>query len=41
MPWVYRLWDAGVLVPLVGGSGKDSNRMAIGAMRTYARVTGE
>ncbi|MCE9566072.1 MAG: hypothetical protein K8U57_28970 [Planctomycetes bacterium] len=38
MPWVYRLWNAGVLVPLVGGSGKDSNRVPLGSMRTYARV---
>jgi hypothetical protein len=35
---VYRLWDAGVLVPLVGASGKDSNRVAVGSMRTYAKV---
>ncbi len=39
LPWVYRLWDAGVLVPLVGGSGKDSNKTALGAMRTYTKVT--
>jgi hypothetical protein len=38
LPWVYRLWDAGVLVPLVGASGKDSNRVAVGSMRTYAKV---
>jgi len=38
LPWVYRLWNAGVLVPLVGGSGKDSNKTPLGAMRTYARV---
>ena len=38
MPWVYRLWDAGFLVPLVGASAKDSNRVALGAMRTFARV---
>ncbi|MBP3957314.1 hypothetical protein J8F10_18880 [Gemmata sp. G18] len=37
MPWVYRLWDAGVMVPLVGASGKDSNAVPLGAMRTYAR----
>ncbi len=36
LPWLYRLWNAGVLVPLVGGSGKDSNKTALGAMRTYA-----
>lgn len=37
MPWVYRLWNAGVRVPLVGASGKDSNAVQMGAMRTYAR----
>jgi hypothetical protein len=36
LPWVYRLWNAGFLVPLVGGSGKDSNKVALGAVRTYA-----
>jgi hypothetical protein len=34
LPWVYTLWNAGVLVPLVGSSGKDSNKVALGAMRT-------
>jgi len=38
LPWVYRLWNAGHPVPLVGGSGKDNNRVALGAMRTYAQV---
>lgn len=38
LPWVYRLWDAGVRVPLVGGSGKDSNRTPVGATRTVAKV---
>ena len=37
LPWIYRLWNAGFRVPLVGGSGKESNRTALGAMRTYAR----
>ena len=37
LPWLYRLWNAGFPVPLVGGSGKESNRTALGAMRTYAR----
>ncbi|HEV3383906.1 MAG TPA: CehA/McbA family metallohydrolase [Gemmata sp.] len=41
LPWLYRLWNVGVWVPLVGGSGKDSNRTPLGAMRTYAHVTGE
>jgi hypothetical protein len=37
-PWIYRLWDAGLLVPLVGASEKVSNRVPLGSMRTYARV---
>ena len=37
LPWYYRLLNAGFLVPLVGGSGKESNRMPLGAMRTYAQ----
>jgi len=36
LPWVYKLWDCGVKVPLVGGSGKESNRTPVGAMRTLA-----
>ena len=39
LPWVYRLWDAGFLVPLVGASGKDSNRTALGSVRTYAKLS--
>lgn len=35
LPWVYRLWDAGFLVPLVGASGKDSNKVALGGVRAY------
>jgi hypothetical protein len=35
---VYRLWSAGLTVPLVGGSGKDSNRVPLGAVRTYAQL---
>jgi len=38
LPWVYRLWNAGFRVPLIGASGKDSNRVALGTVRTYARV---
>jgi hypothetical protein len=38
LPWVYRLWDAGFLVPLVGASGKDSNKIALGSVRTCARL---
>jgi hypothetical protein len=40
MPWVYRLWDAGFRVPLIGASGKDSNRIPLGITRTYARLDG-
>jgi hypothetical protein len=38
LPWVYKLWNAGFRVPLVGGSGKQSNRVPLGAMRTYAKL---
>lgn len=38
LPWVYRLWNAGFPIPLAGGSGKDSNKVALGAVRTYARL---
>lgn len=41
LPWLYRLWNVGVMLPVVGGSGKDSNRTPLGAMRTYAHVSGE
>jgi hypothetical protein len=34
----YRLLDCGLRVPLVGASGKDSNAIALGAIRTYARL---
>jgi hypothetical protein len=34
----YRLLDCGYRVPLVGGSGKDSNTVALGAVRTYVRL---
>jgi hypothetical protein len=34
----YRLLDAGLRVPLTAGSGKDCNRMTLGAARTYARL---
>ena len=30
----YRLLNAGIGLPIVGGSGKDSNRIALGGMRT-------
>jgi hypothetical protein len=41
LPWVYRLWDAGFLIPLVGASGKDSNRIALGSTRTYVLLNGQ
>jgi len=41
VPWLYHLWNAGFAVPLIGGSGKDNNRVPLGAMRTYAKVDGE
>src|SRR5262249_59262512 len=34
----YVLLNCGFRVPLVGGSGKDSNGVALGRMRTYARL---
>jgi len=34
----YRLLDAGCRLVLVGGSGKDSNAVPLGAVRTYARL---
>jgi hypothetical protein len=34
----HRLLDAGLRVPLVGGSGKDSNAVALGRVRTYAQL---
>ena len=34
----YRLLECGLHVPLAGGSGKDSNAVALGAVRTYARL---
>jgi hypothetical protein len=34
----YALLGCGVRLPLVGGSGKDSNGVPLGAMRTYARL---
>lgn len=35
LPFWYRLLNAGCRASLVGSSGKDSNRTAIGSMRTY------
>ncbi len=41
LPWIYRLWNAGFVVPLVGSSGKDSNRGTVGGVRGYAAVSRE
>lgn len=41
LPSWYRLLDAGISMPLVGSSGKDSNRIPIGAMRTCTLMPGE
>jgi hypothetical protein len=38
LPDWYALLNAGLRAPLVGGSGKESNGMVLGAMRTYARL---
>ncbi len=38
LPDWYALLNCGLRVPLVGASGKDCNRVALGAMRTYARL---
>lgn len=38
LPMWYRLLNAGVRVPLVGGSGKESNASPLGSPRTYARL---
>ncbi len=34
LPHWYRLLNAGIRLPIVGGSGKDSNRIALGSVRT-------
>lgn len=39
-PWLHRMWNAGIGIPLVGSSGKDGNRTPLGATRTYARCEG-
>ncbi len=38
LPLWYQLLNAGFAVPLVGGSGKDSNTIPLGTPRTYARL---
>jgi hypothetical protein len=40
LPRLYEVWKAGLPLPLVGGSGKDSNRVPLGSPRTYARLAG-
>jgi hypothetical protein len=40
LPLWYRLLNAGVRLPLLGGSGKDSNRVALGGVRTLTPGTG-
>ncbi|MSR54139.1 MAG: hypothetical protein EXS09_12730 [Gemmataceae bacterium] len=40
LPQWYRLLNAGIRLPVVGGSGKDSNRIALGGVRTLT-PTGE
>jgi hypothetical protein len=34
----YRLLNGGCQIPIVGGSGKNSNRTVLGSVRTYARL---
>lgn len=34
LPILYRLFQAGICLPLVGGSGKDSNKYPLGCVRT-------
>lgn len=42
LPWYYRILDLGLRVPLVGASGKASNAVPLGRVRTYAQLpTGE
>jgi hypothetical protein len=38
LPWYYHLLNAGVRLPLVGASGKDSNRTPLGDLRTLAKI---
>lgn len=37
LPWVYRLWNLGFDLPLIGGSGKDANTTPLGYPRTVAQ----
>ncbi|HET6575023.1 MAG TPA: CehA/McbA family metallohydrolase [Fimbriiglobus sp.] len=38
VPLWYRLLNAGFRIPIVGGSGKDSNAIPLGTPRTYAKL---
>ncbi len=38
LPRLYQLWNLGLRLALVGGSGKDSNRVPCGSVRTYAEL---
>src|SRR5262249_35495231 len=38
LPDWYRLLNCGLGVPLIGASGKDSNVIVLGVLRTYARL---
>ena len=38
LPLWYDLLNAGLAIPLMGSSGKESNASALGVMRTYARL---
>jgi hypothetical protein len=38
LPDWYTLLNCGLRIPLVGGSGKDGNGLALGSMRTYAHL---
>jgi len=40
LAWCYKAWNAGLTLPLIGGSGKESNSVALGALRTYAKCDG-
>ena len=42
LPAWYRLLNAGVMLPLIGSSGKDSNQLPLGCVRTLtSRINGE
>ena len=41
VPLWYDLLEAGIRIPLIGSSGKDSNAMGLGEMRTFARLQQE